>query len=209
MLSNMTALLSQSPVVVLIVIITALTSIYSFYNHQLYFFLILHPYSVRRKKKLHALITAALVHTGWFHLLFNLAIIYFLGRILEKELYLMGVNGSLKFLFLYLTGVVVGNFGTSLIHGYDFSYRSAGASGGALAIVAGFCLIEADESYINLPVLGEISNIYFILFFICGLIYELRYRKNDPIDHYVHIFGFVTGVIFIFLFYPKLLETWI
>ncbi|SHG65044.1 rhomboid family intramembrane serine protease [Pedobacter caeni] len=206
MLSSLNAPLSPAPGILLIILSTAVVSIYAFYHQKVYFSFILHPYSIVRKKKLYTLITAALVHTGWFHLAFNLAIIYILGSMVEHEFVRHHLFGHLQFVLLYIFSTVIGNFGSAFVHRKDFSFRSAGASTGALAILGSFCVINANESYISLPYLGSVLNIHFILIFILGLCSEIRFGKKDHIDQYAHLFGVLSGIIITILLYPDLLK---
>lgn len=206
MLSSLSAPLSPAPGIILIILFTTVVSIYAFYHQKVYFSFILHPYSIARKKKLYTLITAALVHIGWFHLTFNLAIVYILGSMVEHEFVHYHPFGHLQFVLLYVFSTVIGNFGSALVHRKDFSFRSAGASTGALAILGSFCIVNANESYISLPYLGEVLNIHFIMIFILGLCYEIRFGKKDHIDQYAHLFGVLSGIIITVLLYPDLLK---
>lgn len=206
MFKNINELLSSAPSVFLIIIFTASVSIFAFYNPRIYYASILHPYSIIRKKCLHTLVTAAFLHTGWFHLILNLLIIYIIGRMLEVEFDLRDNYGHFKFLVLYFLSVIIGNFGSAWIHRKDFSYRSAGASTGALAIVSSFCLVTAKESSIVLPFLGEVFNIYFILLFIVGLICEIRFMKDDHVDRHAHLFSVFAGMLITTLLYPEVLS---
>lgn len=206
MLSDLSAPLCPAPGIILILLLTALVSIYAFYHQQVYFSFILHPYSIAGKKKLYTLVTAALVHTGWFHLVFNLAIVYILGAMVEREFSRMSTFGHASFLALYFFGTLSGNLGSVLVHRKDFFFRSAGASTGALAILGSFCIVNANESYISLPYFGEILNIHFIIVFILGLMYEIKFGKKDHIDQYAHLFGVLSGILITFLFYPDLIK---
>lgn len=206
MLSDLSAPLCPAPGIILILVFTALVSIYAFYDQRVYFSFILHPYSIVRKRKFYTLITAALVHTSWFHLIFNLAIVYILGAMVEREFSRMSACGHTSFLALYFFGTLSGNLGSVLVHRKDFFFRSAGASTGALAILGSFCIVNANESYINLPYLGEILNIHFIIVFILGLMYEIKFGKKDRIDQYAHLFGVLSGIIITLLFYPDLVN---
>lgn len=206
MLSDLRASLCPAPGIVLILLFTTLVSVYAFYHQKVYFSFILHPYSIARKKKLYTLITAALVHNSWFHLAFNMAIVYILGVMVEREFVRMGAFGHTSFLGLYFFGTMIGNFGSVLVHRKDFFFRSAGASTGALAILGSFCIVNANESYISLPYFGEILNIHFIIVFILGLIYEIKFGKKDHIDQYAHLFGVLSGMVITILFYPDLFK---
>lgn len=206
MLSDLSATLCPAPGIILILVFTALVSIYAFYHQRVYFSFLLHPYSIARRRKFYTLFTAALVHTSWFHLTFNLAIVYILGAMVEREFSRMGIFGRTNFLVLYFFGTLAGNLGSVLVHRKDFFFRSAGASTGALAILGSFCIVNANESYIKLPYLGEVLNIHFIIVFVLGLMYEIKFGKKDHIDQYGHLFGVLSGIIITLLFYPDLVK---
>ena len=68
------------------------------------------------------LVTAGFLHVSPSHILFNLVVLYFVGKLLEWQI------GHLRYLILFILSIVVGNLwslGTGAINGV-----SAGASGG-------------------------------------------------------------------------------
>ena len=86
--------------------------------------LIFHPY---KKWEVWRFLTYMLVHSGYFHIIFNLLIQLLLGIPLEM------VHRWWRILLVYFSGVVAGSLATSIS---DPKVYLAGASGGVYAIIA-------------------------------------------------------------------------
>lgn len=72
------------------------------------------------------LLTGGFLHYDLLHILFNMAALYFLGRILEPGI------GTLRFVFLYFASLFGGAFGALLISGSET--LTIGASGAVFGI---------------------------------------------------------------------------
>jgi membrane associated rhomboid family serine protease len=72
------------------------------------------------------LLTGGFLHYDFLHILFNMAALYFLGRILEPGI------GTLRFVFLYLASLFGGAFGALLLSGSETI--TIGASGAIFGI---------------------------------------------------------------------------
>jgi membrane associated rhomboid family serine protease len=72
------------------------------------------------------LLTGGFLHYDLLHILFNMAALYFLGRILEPGI------GTLRFVFLYVASLFGGAFGALLLSGPDT--LTIGASGAVFGI---------------------------------------------------------------------------
>ena len=92
-------------------------------------------------------LTAMFLHSGPWHLLGNVVILYFLGRDLESIL------GSRHFLYLYLCGSIAGELG----HLFLMPSNSVlyGASGGVAAVVVAYATI--------LPELELTALVFFVV----------------------------------------------
>lgn len=67
------------------------------------------------------LFTAGLLHVSFFHIVFNLIVMYWIGRLLERAL------GSVRYLILFIFANILGNLFTLALG--DLRTISAGASG--------------------------------------------------------------------------------
>ena len=84
-------------------------------------------YCPNRKIELWRFLSYLLVHSSWWHLLFNLSIQLVLGIPLEM------VHGSGRIAIIYLSGVLAGSLATSVL---DPSVCLVGASGGVYSLLA-------------------------------------------------------------------------
>src|ERR1700722_13318158 len=72
-----------APVASFIFSITIASSIWAFYNDNIYENMILHPYSIARGRRIYSLITSGLIHADVMHLMFNMLSYYFFAFQLE------------------------------------------------------------------------------------------------------------------------------
>ena len=75
-----------APVACIIFAVTIATSLFAFYNDNLYTRRILQPYNVSRGKYVYTLITSGFIHADWMHLLFNMMTFYFFAFQLEATI---------------------------------------------------------------------------------------------------------------------------
>ncbi len=124
------------------------------------------------------IVTYAFIHspTFLFHILFNLLIIFFMGRALEDSLNRSG------FLFLYFFAVVLGALAwlaIQVITNAPPGGPLVGASAGALCLLLYFCLLQPDRP------------LTFLLFFIIPITLKPKW-----------IIAFIVGIdLFGFLFF--------
>jgi len=72
------------------------------------------------------LVTSGFLHYGLFHILGNMVLLYFLGRILEPGI------GTPRFLAVYFTSLLAGSFGALLLTPDALSFGASGAVFGVL-----------------------------------------------------------------------------
>jgi len=126
------------------------------------------------------LLTAGFVHVSLTHMLLNVVVIYFIGRLLERAL------GSLQLAALFLVGVVSGNLFTMLLG--NIFVISIGASGGAFTLVGAIIFLGLREKHggvwreeMKTMILFVGMNVVFSLF--------------DPsIGIWAHVGGFLMGL---------------
>lgn len=87
------------------------------------------------------LLTATFMHYGAIHVLFNMVVLWILGRVLEKDL------GSLRFLAVYLLSGVAGGVATHLFA--SPGALSAGASGSIFGLFGALILVNRRLSRDN------------------------------------------------------------
>src|SRR5450755_1306272 len=81
------------------------------------------PYWLVRRAEYDRLITSGFVHADLGHLIFNAITFYSFAFALERHI------GTVQFLGLYFSGLLLGNVGTYFKHRDDADYSCLGASG--------------------------------------------------------------------------------
>ena len=137
------------------------------------------------------LLTSGFLHDGFFHVLFNMLFLYFMGPMLEPAI------GKLNFAAVYVTSLLAGSFGALL---FQPLAPTVGASGacfgilGALIVIAYYRGISIWQTGLGITLL---INIFFSLSFagisigghlgglvgggICGLlIVQVAERRRQP-----------------------------
>lgn len=141
------------------------------------------------------------------HLLFNMAVLWFLGRHVEQRL------GSREFLAFYLASIVLANLAHDLRYFFfvdpSLWVPSLGASGGVTAVVILFALFFPFRQlllFFIVPVPAWALAVLILLFDMFGM-----RRGDDNIAHDVHLAGAAFGAVY-FLLYSRLqmrLTSWL
>lgn len=172
------------------VAIILLTSCFSFLGFRDARFRDKYLFSVREilaEKQYYRLLTSALLHADWTHLLFNMVSLYLFGSYCEDFL---GVG---PFLVIYLASIVGGDLLSLWLHRHH-EYRSYGASGGVCGVIFSFILLFPGSaiSALFLP-LAIPGWLYAILYLVVSFI-ALK-RRQDNIGHDAHLGGAVIGFL--------------
>ena len=145
------------------------------------------------------LVTSGFLHVNWTHLVFNMiALIFFSGSV-EASL------GPLKFILIYVAGLVGGNLLSLFIHRLSGDYSSVGASGAINAVLfASIALLPGMN--IGLLFLPAIPGWLFGLVYVLISIYGIRSRSEN-VGHDAHLGGGMAGVLLAILLAPSILVT--
>lgn len=159
--------------------------------------LVLSPYRVRYQGEVYRLATAGWVHVGVVHLALNMLTLYlFAGQV-------VGVIKVERFLFLYVSAVVVGFIPTTLRHLREPGYTSLGASGAVIAVVFSAILLHPRlKLYVFfMPVSGAV-------FAVAYLAYSVWHSmgSGDRVNHEAHVAGALYGALLTYLFEPTRVE---
>jgi membrane associated rhomboid family serine protease len=132
-------------------------------------------------------LTYMFIHGGFFHLLFNMFVLWMFGSEIER---LWGSNEFLKYFILCGLGAAALSF--------VFSYNAVliGASGAVYGVLLAFGILFPDR-YIYLWFLLPIKAKYLVaglaaIEFLSGIA-----QTGDGIAHFAHIGGMVTGLIYL------------
>jgi membrane associated rhomboid family serine protease len=193
---------------ILLIIVTGFVSFSAFSNRQLFDKLSFRPYAVAHQKEYYRLLSHALVHADWAHLIINMYVLYMFGEVSLQYFHItFGSQPFAKFMLLYVTSVLVSSAYGLYKHHNNPYYSAIGASGGVMAVV--FTSIFFDP-WAKLWFFGVIP-IPGILFGILYLAYSLYMGKKnvDNVGHDAHISGALYGLVFPILLEPRLLNGFI
>jgi membrane associated rhomboid family serine protease len=156
---------------------------------------LLRPYLVARGSGYWGLLTSGFVHAGAGHLMFNLITFYFFGFKLE------GVIGSVRFVALYFSALLISGLGTVIKHRNDQQYASLGASGAILGVLFASILYFPHQSiaFLLLPI--PIPAPLFAVGYLAFSWYSSRTSRGQT-NHDAHIFGALTGMAFVLVTDP-------
>jgi membrane associated rhomboid family serine protease len=153
------------------------------------------PYWLLPRRQYETLILSGLVHGDLFHLLFNMLTYYFFAFLLETRI------GSVRFVMLYLSGLLFSLLVTWYRHRNNAEYSCLGASGAIEAV-----LFAAVIYFPNMRI-----SLFFIpigipapLFAVLYLAYTYYAARNQQsrIAHDAHLGGALTGLGFVALTDP-------
>jgi membrane associated rhomboid family serine protease len=137
------------------------------------------------------LFTSIFAHFGLFHLLFNMLMLFFTGKIFESFF------GSKKLVIIYFLGGLAGGLFEILAHSLLPSFQGVnsvivGASGSIMAIFVGLAFYRP-----NLMVaLFGVINVKIIYLALIYILYDfLSIGANDGTAHFAHLGGAIIGIL--------------
>ncbi len=190
----------------IIIIATAIISISSFNNIELFNRLKFNAYQIKHSNEKWRFFSYALVHSGWMHLIINMYVLYSFGGVVEQTFTLnFGAIGSLYFVLLYIGGVLfstVFDFGK---HKDDIYYNAVGASGAVSAVVFSSILVYPGGSIFLFPIPFPLPS---WVFGVAYLIYSAYMGKKgaDNIGHNAHFWGAIFGIVLTIILVPNVIQ---
>lgn len=187
---------------VILIIIIGLVSVTGFSNREVVDKLQFNAWKIIHKKEYYRLLTHALVHADWMHLLVNVFVLYMFGQgTIMAFSYALGINGQIWFLVLFITAIVLSSLYSLVKEKDNYYYNALGASGGVMAIVFTTIVFEPYN----------LIYVYFIpvpaiIFGVGYLVYSrIMARKNvDNVGHDAHFWGALYGFFFPIILRPEL-----
>ena len=156
---------------------------------------LLRPYLVARGSGYAGLLTSGFVHANVGHLVFNLITFYSFGFPLESAI------GSIRFVALYFSALLISGIGTCYKHRDDPAYASLGASGAILGVLFASIVYFPRQSLYILPLPVPIPAPLFAVGYLAFSWYSSRTKRGN-INHDAHIFGALTGLAFVLVTDP-------
>lgn len=186
----------------LIIGATALISILSFSNRNLFEKLVFSPYMIRNRRQGYRFLSHALVHADWIHLLVNMFVLFSFGEFVETAFKLyFGLKGMYFYALLYVGGIALSSTPSYAKHLNDVYYRAVGASGAVSAIVFSSIVMQplSPIRFAFFPV--DIPAFIFGAIYLAYSAYMAR-KGNDNIGHDAHFYGAVFGIAFTLILKP-------
>lgn len=151
-------------------------------------------------KEYRRLISSGFLHSGWFHLIFNLIALLSFSKEIEM---LFGIG---NYMVLYFVSLIGGNLLSLYIHRNHGDYRALGASGAISGVVFAAVVLhpESSISFVLIPI--EIPSWLFGLAFVLISILGIK-KQQDNIGHEAHLGGAIVGIIITIILNPAILET--
>ena len=140
------------------------------------------------------IITYMFMHGGFMHLLMNMIIFFFMGKMLEQYL------GTKKMLSIYILGGIVGALIYFGAHNIIPLLRDKphfpmlGASASVMAILAAIATYAPN---VEVHVFGAIKVKLYIIAILYGLIDLMSLGSGDGTAHFAHLGGALWGVVYI------------
>lgn len=197
-------ILSTSPACVFLIAITAIISYMAFGNLNLKEKLLFFPWIIKNKSGgFYRFLSHGFIHADTTHLLFNMITLFFFGPYVEQYLNQKFTQpmGSLIFLALYISAIIVATIISYLRHSNNQYYRSLGASGAVSAILFASILISPmSKIYIFFIPIGIPAYIFGPLYLVYTVYMDKRGKDN--VGHDAHFMGAIYGLAAIVLLVP-------
>lgn len=153
---------------------------------------------VRLRREYIRFVSSGFLHSGWMHLIFNMAALYSFGDILEKSV------GGGRFLLLYFSSLILGNLLSWFINRNKPSYTAIGASGAVSGIVFATIALYPDMHmgllFIPISLPAWIFGLLYVLYCMVGI-----RGQRDNIGHDAHLGGGISGLLLLLAMYPHVI----
>jgi membrane associated rhomboid family serine protease len=188
-------------ITLIIIIITAVTSIAAFSNDKIYNDMIFYPPAVTYNRQWYRFFSCGLIHADYGHLIFNMYALFIFGRHVEEGFTdIFEAKGKLLYLLMYISALFFCLLPTYSQNKDNSSYRSLGASGAVSAVIFAFIFLDplTQLGLIFIPGIKIPGFIFGFLYLIISSYLDKRGGGN--INHSAHIWGALYGIAFLIVF---------
>lgn len=181
----------MSPVLLVIIAVTAIISYIAFNNQALFEKYKFNVGAILQRKEYIRLLSAGFLHADLMHLLFNMMTLYFFGPIVVEA---FGITG---FLIVYFGSILLGNIFSLYLYQNQAWYSAIGASGGVSGILfASIAMIPDLGIYFFFIPIAIPGYIFGFLYFAYSVYMMLNPKHNDNIGHAAHLGGAFFGLVY-------------
>lgn len=187
----------------IILLITAGTSLVAFNNEDVMRKWILNPYLVHHRQQWWRMISSGFIHADFLHLFFNIFAFYGFGMAVEQ--YYSAVfssHGTLYFLILYLGGVIVANAPSLAKQKDNHYFNSLGASGAVSAVIFAAILFQPWSKIYFFGIIGIPGILFGPLYLFAE--YRMGKQGGTGINHDAHYWGAIFGILYTLALKPEL-----
>ena len=189
-------------ITLLIIVITAITSIGALRNQNMMDNLIFYPPAISERKQWYRFFSHGIIHADAGHLIFNMYALYSFGSSLEHIFSfdcIFGRMGRLLFLILYVSALFMASFPDYIKYKDSYHFKSLGASGAVSAVIfSSILFFPQNEIFIFFIPKGIPGWLFGILYL--GISVYLDRRGGGRINHAAHFWGAAYGIIITILF---------
>ena len=164
---------------------------------QLHFGLV--PYVVVFRAWIWQLVTYAFLHSGLFHIFFNMLALWMFGAQLEQD---WGYNIFMQFYFFCAVGAALTTVAVSFtgLLGASPIVPTVGASGAIFGLLLAFGILHAEAEIMLFPIPFMIKAKYFIIgliFIEVCLMLSSAHRPGESVAYMAHMGGLLFGYIWL------------
>lgn len=194
-------------VTLIIIIGTVAFSAIAFSRRDLMLRFQFNAYQIIQRREWYRVLSHALLHADWMHLIVNMFVLYSFGRNLEiyfSAPVVFGDNGWIYYIVLYVFSILFSVVYDLARNKNNPGYNAVGASGAVSAVLYAnifFAPLEKVYLFGLLPLPGIAFGVAYLLYS-----WYMAKRGSDNIGHYAHFWGAVFGFVFPIIFRPELIK---
>ncbi|MBC7695199.1 MAG: rhomboid family intramembrane serine protease [Burkholderiales bacterium] len=172
-----------------LIVIILIFSVVGFVVRRFYFSCIFHPHTFPSSNNKHSIISYALVHFNYPHLILNMAVLYLFGIDLEIKLVALNMH-TVIMPMVFISAALIGALLNLSFNKHKIEFSIVGASNGVFGVVAAYLILNPKETIHFMPL--AIPNFYLVLLIAMICLINHKILKTR-IDYFGHLGGLLMG----------------